>query len=111
MANFIQHKPTVVPHKKTSTRHAFAKIILSLILLAIVAYTAFQVFFFGVKFYNNWNEIKFAYDKPAIVKVMRVKYQEQQAKLDQSFVAPVTNDKTQKLLEDISSTLKSVSSK
>lgn len=95
--------------KKTSSTkaHLVGKAVIAIVVIVALLYGLLQLILVGSNIINHWQELKFAYDKPAVVKTVRVEYQKQQTKLDQSFANPQNNDKTQALLEQISNTLKS----
>ena len=59
---------------------------------------------------SRWEEITFAYEKPQMVKVIRVDYEKKQAALEESFL---TTDKSgeEKLLEAVAEQLKTNQSK
>lgn len=74
---------------------------LALILaILIVGYFGLQLKNTYSRVSQNWNEIKFAYEKPSLVRAVRTDYEEKQNKLDQSFLQ---KDKTseEKLVDEV----------
>lgn len=68
--------------------------------LAILTFAGFQVKGFYDRIVTNWAEIKFASEKPHLVREMRENYEQKQKELDESFTK---QEKTveQKLIEEL----------
>lgn len=58
---------------------------LTLVLILIVAYGIWQVKTIVSRASENWNEIKFAYDKPNIVQAAREDYEQKTGQIDKDF--------------------------
>lgn len=61
------------------------KIVTHLSILIVSLFVLLQVYTTGNKIHSSWQEIKFAYEKPQMVKDMREKYQSGVAELEKSF--------------------------
>ncbi len=81
-----------------------------LILALLIGSTALQLKSLYEQIATNWQEYVFVWQKPQIVKQVRVQYQEKQQALDQSFS---NREKTseEKLMEAVASELKGAPSK
>ena len=88
------------PKAEKKANFNLKKIALSVSLLFFLVVILYQVFLFGNKVVSRWNEISFAFSKPAIVEVVRKDYSAKQAKLEQSFLI---KDKSaeEKLVESV----------
>ena len=80
--------------EKVSLKRYLGGFLLGFILLIILGFAAFKIGDFFNSLSKNWQEIKFAYEKPSIVQTVRTNYESQQKKMEQSFL------KTQKSSED-----------
>jgi hypothetical protein len=90
----IAKVPTEDSGEKRSIKSYFFGFLFATSLLILAGIVVFKLGGFVNTINKNWQEIKFAYEKPSIVKSIRQNYQEQEKKLDQSFL------KTQKSSED-----------
>lgn len=63
----------------------FLGLSLALVVVVIIGYGFFQCKSFYEKVSTNWNEIRFAYDKPQLVQTMRLEYERRQADLEADF--------------------------
>jgi len=86
------------------------KTLIAIILLVLIGGLGWQILMFGKQVASRWEEIKFAFNKPNIVSVIREDYNAKQTKLDQSFLI---KDKSaeDKLVEEVLSKLKEQSLK
>lgn len=92
-------KKDTIKNRKLLNKYFYAFLI-SLILLAILGYAVFRAGLFVNSVSTRWEEIRFAYEKPSIVKVIRQDYQSQQKKVDQSFLVPQKSSE-QQLVDDV----------
>ena len=60
-------------------------VVLSLFVVGTVVYGAVKINKIYSQVKTNWEEIKFAYDKPVLVKAIRTQYETKQLALDASF--------------------------
>lgn len=61
------------------------KIMTRLVIVIVLLFGTFKVWKAGSRVASVWQEIKFAYDKPQMVRDMREKYQKGIEELEQSF--------------------------
>ena len=61
-------------------------VLMGLFVGAVLVYGFFKVRTIYTQITRNWNEIKFAYEKPELVRAIRANYQKKQAALDASFM-------------------------
>lgn len=96
-----------------SFKHYVGGFVIGLIVLFALAYGAFNFGLFLNNVFRNWQEIKFAYNKPAIVKHMREDYQKKQTTLDSSFTNPQPAPKSgeEQLVEEVVDKLKDINLK
>lgn len=80
-------------HASTAFKWKTAKTFLMVFLVVCLFLVLSQAFVIGKNVFNRWDEIKFAYQKPAIVKTVKTSYDTRQSKLDQAFANP-TSDKS-----------------
>lgn len=80
-------------HESTAFKWRSAKLLLTVFLVGCLLAVLSQAIFLGKNVFNRWDEIRFAYEKPAVVKTVRTSYETKQSKLDQSFANP-SSDKS-----------------
>ena len=80
-------------------------LLVGIILISIAGYSFFSVKAFANKIVGNWEEIKFAFDKPNIVKAARIEYASKSAELEEGLLnkEPTPQDK---LIEEVVDQLK-----
>jgi hypothetical protein len=87
---------------------SFGKVFLPILIFVFVVFVLGYVGFksFGAYQYTkaNWPELWFAWNKPAMVKSVRVQYEHKQAALDQEFLNGKTSDQAFK--EQVKETVK-----
>ena len=86
------------------------KLVAAVVIIAILLYVGFQLFGFITKVATNWNEIQFAYEKPAVVHAVRVQYDSKAVALDSQFTAGKPSEQDQ-VLKQIEAVLQSTPSK
>jgi len=95
MANLFYKKVPAEP-KDGESKFSIKKVLSIFIISALIFFTlgiiVFQTRSFSNKLLASWDEIKFAYNKPALVKTVRQDYEEKQNKLDQSFLNPKSTE-------------------
>jgi CDP-diglyceride synthetase len=101
----VKETPDGTEPKKSIKGYIFG-IIIAIVALLAIGYLALQAGGFVNNINRNWQEIKFAYEKPSIVKVVRQNYQAQESKLDQSFMTTQKSSQDQ-LIDEVVKKLKS----
>ena len=91
--------------KKVEWGKISTRALLFLVIGAILVYGGFQCVGFYQRLAGSWNEIVFAYQKPVLVKTMRVAYEEKQKAVEESFLTS-TESAEQKLLKEVAEQLK-----
>lgn len=81
--------PTTVPQRDN---HLFGKIPLFILLTLAVIYIGFKAFSLTQQLSGNWQEVVFAFNKPTLVKSMRVQYEKKAVALDKEFTSGKTTD-------------------
>lgn len=109
MANKLFHK--VVPAEPSQEKKVgfprlstIVKALVVFVLVVVLSIFVLQVVIESRKFYKHWNEIKFAYEHPEIVKSVRTDYETKQQELNQAFLR---REKTseEKLIDEVVSRL------
>uniref|UniRef100_A0A6M3IFT6 Uncharacterized protein n=1 Tax=viral metagenome TaxID=1070528 RepID=A0A6M3IFT6_9ZZZZ len=110
MNKLFYKKVLVEPKKKDRAKINFKKIIVTIIILLLAGLFTLKVVSFVNQVSSRWDQIVFAYNKPAIVSAIKKDYDIKQAKLEQSFLI---KDKSaeDKLIEEVVSKLKDQQSK
>lgn len=99
-------KPSVsIPWKKI-----FWTSIIVLVIVFVVIYFALKLFGMGQRISERWEEIRFAYEKPMLVRSIRTDYEQREKDLDASFLKRQQTAQ-EKLLEEVANKLKSSSLK
>lgn len=80
---------------------------LIIVLFALAAFTGMQAYTVYSNIKANWNEIMFAYEKPAIVKLIRKDYEKKVSQVDSSYAASKQQTPEEKLLNAVSDQLQS----
>lgn len=102
------------PETQTKSNIPWKRIVLSLFMFLIalvsVGYVGWQAMGLYQRVSGRWQEIVFAYNKPELVRGMRVDYVKRQEDLDRSFLK---KEKTaeEKLLEEVANQLRATPSK
>jgi LysM repeat protein len=105
---FTRSKPTTATEaaqsqKTTQSSVSVAKSLRSIafvgIFLIVVGYIGFSLYGVLKHTANSWSEIMFAYNKPALVKTVRVQYEKRTAALDNEFLTGKPAD--QKLIDAV----------
>jgi hypothetical protein len=97
-------------HESLNLKWKAVKSILFFITFLCLAFILLQVFTLINNISGRWEEIKFAYEKPAIVKSIKKDYDTKQSKLDQSYVQPNKNP-DQKIIDEVIAKIKEQESK
>jgi hypothetical protein len=77
---------------------------LALVLIAIIGYGFLQCKSFYNRVQSSWDEINFAYQKPNLVKAMRVQYETRQEKLEAEFTRQEKSSQD-KLIDEVAAKL------
>ena len=84
--NFIKTKViTEQPKEKVVKKSIKGKLVWGLVSMLIIIYFVFQGIGIVNKVLKTKDEISFAYNKPALVRVLREQYEQKQQELDKSF--------------------------
>lgn len=100
---FTRSQPSTEP-AKTGKSFNWTKWLLFILVFVMVigtlTYAGFKVKGVTDSISRNWDEIRFAMEKPELVKTLREDYQNKQAKLDKDFM---TKEKTseEKLVDEV----------
>lgn len=74
------------PTDKTHSNHLGKWLIAIFLILLFGGFTVFQTIKVTSRIKENWNEIKFAYEKPNLVKNIRTQYETKNTKLESSLM-------------------------
>lgn len=85
--------------EKRSMKSYLFGLLFAVSLLILVGFVVFKLGGFVNTINSNWQEIKFAYEKPSIVKTIREDYQAKEKKLDQSFLNSDSSE--EKLVDEV----------
>ena len=80
------YKKVLTTPEEPKTKKSWGGRIMVLISLVILGFGAFWFYSFASTVFKNWEELEFAMEKPALVKNIRTDYEQQQKKVDQSFL-------------------------
>lgn len=69
-----------------SKQKIMIKIFSYLLFVGLGLFIVLQLSTIGFNIYKNWNAIKFAYEKPNIVNIIKSDYEVKQSKLEQSYL-------------------------
>ena len=102
-----KEKEEVPAHSSFDGGAIFRTALFTFFIVLIVVYGGFQVKGVYDRVHANWQELRFAYDKPEFVRVVREDYEKKQSDLDQSFKQ---REKTaeQKLLDAVADKVQEV---
>lgn len=100
---FTRSQPSTEPAKQGKPFNWMKWLLFTLMfamVISILVYGGFKVKGVADSISGNWNEIRFAMEKPELVKTLREDYQSKQAKLDKDFM---TKEKTseEKLVDEV----------
>jgi len=81
----INKKDPSQPSKPINVHALIGKLVLIVIFLIILGYALVNLFGFVTRVVQNWQELQFAYNKPAIVKAVRTQYESKALSVDEQF--------------------------
>ena len=105
MTMFKFKKDNDVVNPGTSTFNFKKVIFIGLLGFFLVTYFLWQTIIAYQKVTQNWEELRFAYNKPALVKIVREEYIKKQKELDQTFTQLRATEQD-KLIQELTKQLK-----
>lgn len=82
----INKKNPIQPSNPINVHAMIGKIVLGLIIIIIAGYFLINLVNVASKVSTNWQELQFAYNKPAIVKAVRVQYANKASAVEAQFL-------------------------